>query len=64
MRSDSMPRAQTGTQASMAEAEFEHDEYHSSLEVDDTIGWRVFVVPALAALFVIGALAILVLYGA
>lgn len=59
MRSDSMIRAPSP----MAEAEFEHDEYHSSLEMDDTSGWRVFIVPALAALFVIGALAILVLYG-
>lgn len=59
MRSDSMPQAQMQT----PQDEFEHDEYHSSLEIDDTTGWRVFIVPALAAIFVIGALMILVLYG-
>jgi hypothetical protein len=41
----------------------EHDEYHSALEVDDTSGWRVYLVPALALLFVIGALAFIALYG-
>lgn len=35
---------------------FEHDEFHSSLEVDDSSGWRVFLVPGLALLFVIGAI--------
>lgn len=40
------------------EAEIEHDEFHSSLEVDDTSGWRVFIVPGLAILFLIGAIAL------
>jgi hypothetical protein len=40
------------------------NEYHSSLEFDDTTGWHVYVVPALALAFVIGALLFLVLYGA
>ena len=40
--------------------EHEHDEYHSSLEVDDTSGWRVFLVPGLAILFLIAALALFV----
>jgi hypothetical protein len=39
-------------------ADIEHDEYHSSLEVDDSSGWRVFIVPALAILFLIGAIAL------
>ena len=60
MRSDSMPQTQIQT----PQDEFEHDEFHSSLEVDDTTGWRVYVVPALAALFVIGALLIMIFYGA
>ena len=36
-------------------AEIEHDEFHSSLEVDDTSGWRIFIVPGLAILFLLGA---------
>ncbi|HEY0626895.1 MAG TPA: hypothetical protein VGD10_09190 [Allosphingosinicella sp.] len=40
----------------------EHDEYHSSLEFDDSSGWRVFIVPALLAVFVIGALLFTFLY--
>lgn len=42
-------------------AEIEHDEFHSSLEVDDTSGWRVFIVPGLAILFLIGAIALFVM---
>lgn len=34
-----------------------HDIYHSSLEVDDTSGWRVFIVPGLALLVAVGGLA-------
>jgi hypothetical protein len=45
-----------------AGAEIEHDEYHSTLEVDDTSGWRVFIVPGLLLLFLIGALSIFLLY--
>jgi hypothetical protein len=41
-----------------SEAEIEHDEYHSALEVDDTSGWRVFIVPGLAILFLVGAVAL------
>jgi hypothetical protein len=37
------------------DAEIEHDEFHSALEVDDTSGWRVFIVPGLAILFLLGA---------
>jgi hypothetical protein len=40
----------------------EHDEYHSSLEIDDTSGWRVFVVPAILFIFLIGALLFIALY--
>ena len=39
-----------------SEAEIEHDEFHSALEVDDTSGWRIFIVPGLAIVFLIGAL--------
>ena len=42
-------------------AEHEHDEYHSSLEVDDTSGWRVFLVPGLLLLFLVAALALFLL---
>ena len=38
--------------------EIEHDEYHSSIEVDDTSGWKVFIVPGLLILFLIAALAL------
>jgi hypothetical protein len=41
----------------------EHDEYHSALEVDDSSGWRIYLVPGLALLFVIGALLFIALYG-
>lgn len=41
-----------------SEAEIEHDEFHSSLEVDDTSGWRVFIVPGIAVLFLLGAIAL------
>ena len=42
-------------------AAMEHDEYHSSLEMDDSSGWRVFLVPGAALLFVVGALAMVML---
>jgi hypothetical protein len=42
-------------------AAMEHDEYHSSLEMDDSSGWRVFLVPGTALLFVVGALAMVML---
>lgn len=54
MQSDSMPQA--------PEPEFEHDEFHSSLEIDDTTGWRVFIVPVALGVFVIGALAFTFIY--
>jgi len=38
------------------------DEFHSSLEVDDSSGWRVFIVPGLLLLFVLGAILFIVLY--
>ena len=41
---------------------FEHDEYHSALEVDDSSGWRVFIVPALMGLFFIGVILFIFLY--
>ncbi|MFN3943939.1 MAG: hypothetical protein ACK4K7_03280 [Allosphingosinicella sp.] len=34
------------------------DEYHSSLELDDSSGWRAFIVPGILVLFLIGALAL------
>lgn len=40
----------------------EHDEFHSSLEVDDSSGWRVFIVPGVLLLFLIGAVLFIVLY--
>ena len=42
-------------------AAMEHDEYHSALEVDDTSGWKVFLVPGTALLFVVGAIAMVML---
>ena len=42
--------------------ELEHDEFHSSLEVDDSSGWRVFIVPGVLLLFLIGAVLFIVLY--
>ena len=42
-------------------AAMEHDEYHSSLEMDDSSGWRVFLVPGVALLFVLGAIAMVML---
>lgn len=44
-------------------SEVEHDEYHSALEIDDTSGWKVFLVPALAILFLVGAVALFLLSG-
>ncbi len=41
----------------------EHDEFHSSLEIDDTRGWRVFLVPGLALLLVVGMILSFVLSG-
>lgn len=37
------------------------DEYHSSLEIDDSSGWRVFIVPGVLLLFVLGAILFIVL---
>jgi hypothetical protein len=51
----------TDNRTTTAEAPLEHDEYHSSLEVDDTSGWRVFLVPGLALLFVVGMILSVVL---
>ena len=36
------------------------DEFHSSLEVDDSSGWRVFIVPGVLLLFVLGAILFIV----
>lgn len=44
------------------ETDLEHDEYHSSLELDDTSGWRVFIVPGLAILFMVAAIAFFLIY--
>lgn len=49
---------------STRELPLEHDEFHSSLEVDDTSGWRIFIVPALMLIFVIGAVVFTIFYGA
>jgi hypothetical protein len=40
----------------------EHDEFHSSLEVDDTTGWRVFIVPVVLLVIVFGMIAFFFLY--
>lgn len=40
----------------------EHDEFHSALEFDDSVGWRVFIVPVALFLFVVGGLLFLFLY--
>jgi hypothetical protein len=37
------------------------DEFHSTLEIDDSSGWRVFIVPGLLLLFVLGAILFIVL---
>ena len=37
------------------------DEFHSSLEIDDSSGWRVFIVPGLLLLFVLGAILFIIL---
>jgi hypothetical protein len=42
--------------------EYEHDEYHSALEMDDSSGWRVFIVPGLMLLILIGAILMIVFY--
>jgi hypothetical protein len=42
-------------------APIEHNEYHSSLEFDDTTGWHVYVVPAAMLLTLVGAILALVL---
>jgi hypothetical protein len=39
------------------------DEYHSNLELDDSSGWRVFIVPGLLVLFLIGAIALTFFHG-
>jgi hypothetical protein len=36
------------------------DEFHSSLEVDDSSGWRVFIVPGVLLLFLLGAVLFIV----
>lgn len=40
----------------------EHDEYHSALEVDDSSGWRVMVIPVLLIVLVIGMIAAFIIY--
>ena len=37
------------------------DEFHSTLEIDDSSGWRVFIVPGLLLLFVLGAILFIIL---
>ena len=37
------------------------DEFHSTLEIDDSSGWRVFIVPGVLLLFVLGAILFIVL---
>ena len=37
------------------------DEYHSSLEMDDSSGWRVFIVPGVLLLFLLGAVLFIVI---
>lgn len=38
------------------------EEFHSSLEIDDTSGWRVFIVPGLALLAALGMIIAFVVY--
>ena len=40
----------------------EDDEFHSSLEIDDTSGWRVFIVPIILVILVIGMIAFFFVY--
>lgn len=40
----------------------EHDEYHSSLEVDDSSGWRVLIIPIVLIVLVIGMIAFFFVY--
>ena len=35
---------------------FEHNEYHSRLEFDDSTGWHIYIVPGLLLALLIGAL--------
>jgi hypothetical protein len=44
------------------DTEYEHDEYHSALEMDDSSGWRVFIVPGLMLLTLVGAILMIVFY--
>jgi hypothetical protein len=37
------------------------DEFHSTLEVDDSSGWRVFIVPGVLLVLVLGAILFIVL---
>jgi hypothetical protein len=39
------------------------DEYHSTIEFDDSSGWRPFLVPGILVLFLIGALALTFMSG-
>lgn len=49
------------TDASTAPEEPLDDEFHSSLEIDDSSGWRVFIVPGVLLLFVLGAILFIIL---
>ncbi|MGF1550736.1 MAG: hypothetical protein ACFBQW_09480 [Sphingomonadaceae bacterium] len=44
------------------EPEFEHDEYHSALEIDDTTGWRPFIVIGLIILFLVTMVGLFFVY--
>ena len=44
----------TDNRTSPEMAALEHDEFHSSLEVDDSSGWRVFIVPGIALVLALG----------
>lgn len=48
--------------AADTQGELEHHEYHSAVEVDESVdNWRDWVGPALAVLFLIGALVVVVM---
>ena len=49
------------TDGSTAPDEPLDDEFHSTLEIDDSSGWRVFIVPGVLLLFVLGAILFIVL---
>lgn len=57
-----MSEVTMGNGAEDAPPELEHNEYHSAVEVDETVGsWKDWVGPALAALALIAAVVVVIL---